>query len=31
VVAKTVIKYTPEPKDSPPKNTSVKYLSWKKK
>jgi hypothetical protein len=29
-MAKTVIKYTPEPKDSPPKNTSVKYLAWKK-
>ena len=31
VIAKTVIKYTPEPKDSPQKNTSVKYLAWKKK
>jgi len=31
VIAKTVIKFTPEPKDSPPKHGSVKYLSWKKK
>ena len=31
VMAKTVIKYTPEPKDSPPKHGSVKYLAWKVK
>ena len=31
VIAKTVIKFTPEPKDSPPKHGSVKYLAWEKK
>ena len=31
VIAKTAMKLTPEPKDSPPKDTSaVKYLVWKK-
>ena len=31
VIAKTAMKLTPRPKDSPPKDTSVKYLAWKKK
>ena len=31
VIAKTAMKLTPAPKDSPQKDTSVKYLAWKKK
>ena len=31
VIAKTAMNLTPRPKDSPPKHSSVKYLSWKKK
>ena len=30
VIAKTAMNLTPRPKDSPPKHSSVKYLSWKK-
>ena len=31
VIAKTAMKLTPAPKDSPQKDTSVKYLAWKVK
>ena len=31
VIAKTAMKLTPRPKDPPPKDTSGKYLAWKKK